>query len=61
MKKRFLAMMLCLCMALSLAGCGLAATQAPDSGNDSGSELDYEEEMALRTEPDANADARRLA
>lgn len=30
-------MMLCLCMALSLAGCGLAATQAPDSGNDSGS------------------------
>lgn len=37
MKKRFLAMMLCLCLALSLAGCGLAATQAPDSGNDSGS------------------------
>ena len=30
-------MMLCLCMALSLAGCGLAATQAPDSGNDSDS------------------------
>ena len=32
MKKRFLALILCLCMAASLAGCGLAATQAPDSG-----------------------------
>ncbi len=35
MKKRFLALILCLCMAASLAGCGLAATQAPAAGNDS--------------------------
>lgn len=37
MKKRFLALILCLCMAASLAGCGLAATQAPGGGDSSAS------------------------
>ena len=37
MKKRFLALILCLCMAASLAGCGLAATQAPAGGDSSAS------------------------
>lgn len=37
MKKRFLALLLGLCMTASLAGCGLAATQAPATGGDTGS------------------------
>ena len=59
MKKRFLALLLGLCMTASLAGCGLAATQAPATGGDPGADTgaagaDLLADRALGAEGDIN-------